>query len=328
MANKATQEVGLVFNVNTIRNKMKEYCDSQGLSSFQISGGHKAVTAALEKLWEFTLRECMKCTGKDKSGIRLVTVDQLSKAVLAHVGLEQYYLNHMKTYDATCIYTDQNPVSQADMDKVMERVSNELSLSPKGRNLACYLLNKAFCDLTRTCHLFVECAKKKSIDARCVLYTISCKFHESVGHELRSEVIRAMKSAGEELEDTETADGSEQVQQQDAAPAGEADDGTAVADGADGADGADAANAAADPAPAKEKKAPAAKGKATPTKGAASKADDKKIDVEDDAAHAAAAPADDTPADDSKTKTPAKKDTKAAPAAKNNTKQATPAKKK
>ena len=307
MANKATQEVGLVFNVNTIRNKMKEYYESQGLASFQISGGHKAVTAALEKLWEFTLRECMKCTGKDKSGIRNVTVDQLSKAVLAHVGLEQYYLNHMKTYDTTCIYTDQTPVSQSDMDKVMERVSNELSLSPKGRNLACYLLNKAFCDLTRTCHLFVECSKKKSIDARCVLYTVSCKFHESVGHELRSEVIRAMKSAGEELEDTETADGAEHVLQQDAEPAGDADDGAG-----DDADGADDTDTAADPEPVNDKKTQVKK----TTKGVY-KADGKKINTEDDAAHAAAT-ADETVSTNDAKKTQKKEQKPTQTAPKNN----------
>jgi hypothetical protein len=280
MANKATQEVGLTFNVNTIRNKMKEYYESQGLSAFQISGGHKAITAVLEKLWEFTLRECKNHANKDKSGMRVVTVDNLSKAVLMHVGLENYYLVNMKTFDSTNIYTDQAPVSQGDMDKVMERVSTEFSLTPKARNLACYLLNKAFFDLARTSHLFVEFAKKKSIDARSVLYTVSCKFHESVGHELRSEVIRAMKSAGEELEDTETADGVEHVQQPEGQPAGEVDDGAEVA-----AEEPDTS--------AKDKKTPAKK----TTGKNASKAEDKKIDVEDDA-QVEASGGDDAQADD------------------------------
>src|SRR5271170_6618952 len=99
MANKATQEAGLTFNVNTIKGNLKQYYETHGLTVPQFTGGQQAMTAFLEKMYETILRECLKHIPKDKSGVRKVTLDSLQHAVLSHVGLEQYYLVSLKHFD-------------------------------------------------------------------------------------------------------------------------------------------------------------------------------------------------------------------------------------
>ena len=79
--NKLTEKAGLTFNVNTIKSKLKDYYEGQSLTTPMFSGGHTALTASLEKLWEMLLQECLKKVGKDKSGVRQVNRELLQYSV-------------------------------------------------------------------------------------------------------------------------------------------------------------------------------------------------------------------------------------------------------
>ncbi|ARF09530.1 hypothetical protein Indivirus_1_153 [Indivirus ILV1] len=222
--NKTTEKAGLTFNVNTIKQKLKSYYEGQDLLTLMFSGGHIAITATLEKLWETILHECLKRVGKDKSGVRQVNRESLQYSVLMHSGLERYFMSHFRYYDVSLEYKDQSPVINTELDKVMERVDKDMSLTSKARNLAHYMLLKVFSHLAVTAHGFVEYAKKKSLDGRSVTFAVSTVFHESVSSDFNKEITRVMKEFGEELEETHAANETPS-DTQGTTPAGEADTG-------------------------------------------------------------------------------------------------------
>lgn len=204
--NKLTEKAGLTFNVNTTKQKLKSYYEGQDLTTLMFSGGHAAVTAALEKLWEIILEECLKRVGKDKSGVRQVNRESLQYSVLMHAGLKRYFVVHFENFDNTVEYKDQSPVINSELDKVMERVDKDMSLTSKARNLACFMLLKVFSQLATSAHSFVEYAKKKSLDGRSVTFAVGATFHESVSNEMKKEISRVMKEFGEELEETHNSE--------------------------------------------------------------------------------------------------------------------------
>lgn len=204
--NKLTEKAGLTFNVNTMKHKLKDYYEGQSLTTPMFSGGHTAMTATLEKIWELLLQECLKKTGKDKSGVRQVNREQLQFSVLLHAGFRKYFVSHLENFDCSIQYKEQVPVIPAEMDKVMERVDKDMSLTPKARNLACFMLLKIFSQLASTCNAFLTFSKKKSLDGRCVLFAVSTLFHESISSELHTEIRRVMKEFDEEIEDQHTGD--------------------------------------------------------------------------------------------------------------------------
>ena len=219
--NKLTEKAGLTFNVNTVRSALKDYYEGQDLSTPMFAGGHTAITATLEKVWELLVQECLKKVGKDKSGVRQVNREFLQYSVLLHSGFRRYFLSQLENFDSTLQYGDQVPVITSEMDKVMESVDSDISFTQRARNLACFMLLKVFSQLATVCHEMLSFAKKKSIDGRCVLSAVRVLFHESVANELQKEIVRVMKEFGEEIEDT-SSDGAVPV---DVQAAGEADPG-------------------------------------------------------------------------------------------------------
>jgi|688.fasta_scaffold300159_1 hypothetical protein len=219
MANKVTQKAGLTFNVNTVKNKLREFYESQDISIPMFSGGQTSITAVLQKILEMILKECVKHVGKDKSGVRQVNRDFIVHSLLLHPGFKQYFSSYLDRFDAEQMYKDQIPISQTEMDKVLESVDSNLSLSQKGRNMACYLILKVFLDLAHTCTQLLEFAKKKSCDARCVMFAVSVKFPENLSVELRNEIVQVAKAFGDDLESNSS--NAEEVPKQEQADATE-----------------------------------------------------------------------------------------------------------
>jgi hypothetical protein len=226
MANKATATAGLTFNVNTVRNKLKDYYESQSVATPMFAGGHIAVTAVLEKLYEIVLRECAKRAGKDKSNLRSVNRELMHYSVLLNNSLKKYYLVELDHFDSNQMYNDQVPITKDEMDKIMERVDKDLTLTPKAFNLACYMLLKGFLDIAATASQFLSFSKKKSLDANCVMHTVRNRFPDGMAHELCGEITRAMKASGEDIEDTSVVDNEDNTKNLDTTKATEmADDG-------------------------------------------------------------------------------------------------------
>jgi hypothetical protein len=225
MANKATQSAGLICNVNTVKAKLKEFYDAQGIAKPMFSGGHSAITAVLQKTFELILTECCKHVKKDKSGMRTVNREFVQTALLMHPGFNQYYVSKLSQFDPEQLYKDQVPISSTEMDSVITGIDSQLQLTPKARNMICYLLMKVFLDLAFTCSKMLEFAKKKSLDTGCVIHATAIKFSDDIAKELETEVTRVAKLLGEEVDAAvaENEDGSSKV---DTIVADEPDDGS------------------------------------------------------------------------------------------------------
>lgn len=204
--NRITEKAGLSCNVNTVRNKLKDFFESQSIDTPKFNGGHVAMTATLQKMLTMILKECLKTTGKDKSGVKLVNRETVQYSMLMHTGFNQYFLVKLNQFDGDQMYRDQVPISTAEMDSVVLGVDPDLSLSPKARNLICYLLLKVFLDVTHTCSHLLNYAGKKSLNAKCVMYSIGIKFPDSIAQDLKTEVSNVAKLFGIELDDNTSLD--------------------------------------------------------------------------------------------------------------------------
>lgn len=198
--NKLTAESGLIFNVNTIKANMKTYFESQQLDQPIFSGSHVAVTGAIQKLCELILRSALQHTTKDKSGMKPVTRQLLKYSVCLNSGLNDYYYMKMLRFDKHQIYADQFPVVKKELDMIITSIDERMILTPKAFNLLTFLLMKAYLDIVSTAYQFMRCAKRKTLDATVVVYAIQNRFTDSIAIDLCSEVSRAMKAIGEEVE--------------------------------------------------------------------------------------------------------------------------------
>ncbi len=209
MANKVTQTAGLTFNVNTVKHKLVDFYEAQGISKPMFGGGQTAMTAVLQKVFELMLKESVKRLpgdGKDKSGVKLINSQTLQYGVLLHAGFEQYFLVHLKQYDSRQLYKDQVPISKREMDEFITHIDKDIGLSNEARNFACFLLMKVFLDLAHTCSQLLEFSGKKSLNAKCVMFSVSTKFHDSVACVLKAEIVRVAKATGIDLEDNAGTD--------------------------------------------------------------------------------------------------------------------------
>lgn len=273
MANKLTQTAGLTFNVNTVKTKLKKFYESRDIPCPMFSGGHTAITASLEKLYELILKECIKRTGKDKSGVRTVNREMLLYSVMMNPGFKEYYTVPLEHYDDLIQYDESLPVDSAEMLQVVDRVDKELGLSKKAENLMSYMLLNVYINVASVCSQFLAFSKRKSLDGNCVMFALTNCLPDSIASELRAEVVRVMKAFGEELEDNSSdnvkvketeeageegskknAKGGKKVPQVDEEEAGEGEEEA----------GEEEAEEVAEPAPKKPVGKPAAKPAAKP----------------------------------------------------------------
>lgn len=204
-SNKITQKAGLTFNVNTVKNKLKEYYDSQGKDTPKFSKGHVGMTAMLECLCQTLLMECGKRTQKNQSGIKQVTRELATVAVRLNTTLNEYYQTKLTKFEKTQMYSDQLPVSRSDIEKVVEKVDTQLTLTPKAHNLVCYLMLCAFLDMATTGIKLLTYTNKKSLDSKCMLTAIDIKFPDGLAHDLSKEVTRACNAVGDDDDEDKDA---------------------------------------------------------------------------------------------------------------------------
>ena len=199
--NKITEKAGLSFNVNTVKNKLKDYYESQALKSPMNAGGQVAITAVLEKFYELLLSACIKNTGVDKSGVRMVNRDLLRVSVLLNDEMKEYCSVRLSRFNKDQIYADQTPIARSELEQVMATVDENMALSEKACNLANYLTLCVFLDLASTCNHLLTFADKKSLTGNCVIFAVKLKFPSGLAHTLCTEVTRSMKSLGEEVDE-------------------------------------------------------------------------------------------------------------------------------
>ena len=198
MSNKTTTSAGLTFNVNTIKNKTKEYYESQNLQVPVFGGGQIATTAMLERLLELLIKECCKHTPKDKAGTKQVTRPTLQYSVSLNPALNEYYKGKMEKFDKDQMYSDQLPILRKEIDVVINRVDKDIVMTPKGMNTLSYLLFKSYVDIVSTAYEFITFSGKRTLDSKVVNFAIKNRFADGLTHELTTAVNNAMKLSGDD----------------------------------------------------------------------------------------------------------------------------------
>jgi len=204
--NKSTEKSGLSFNVNTVRSKTKSYYEShrhvikskskesgeETSSILMFSGGHFALTAALEAFCEYIFKQLLNHTEKDNTGLRNVGKKTLRYSILLDLSLEKYFSVELKYWNKDQTYQDQLPISKKDIDTVRNKVNKDLFLSDKSHNLFCFMLLKVYHDLIITAFNLVAYAGKKSLDAKSIKTAIEFKFTNNIVNELVSKIQTVM----------------------------------------------------------------------------------------------------------------------------------------
>jgi len=199
-SNKATREAGLMFNVNTVKNYVDTFYKTQGLTKPKYYGGQVAMTAFLQELSSLLLRNVLKMTQKDQSGMFNVNRGTFMLSVSNNQELRRYYANNMETFNKNSVYVKSELVEAKEMDELMNTVEKNLKLTPKAYNFFFYLLDTAFTEVLHTANYFIEFAEKKSLDGRAVMYAVQVHFTGDACQSLLSEVSKAMKLSGDDVE--------------------------------------------------------------------------------------------------------------------------------
>ena len=213
MANKLTQRAGLEFNVNAVKSNMvklfenrgfrrpekdEELDDSKRMPMF--SGSQVAVAAMLQRLCTYIVENVNNMITEDKSKLRTVHRSTLKYSIGLDKLLEVYYETKLSNYDQDDMYAEKIPISKKEMETVISQVSDKIKFTPQAYSMLCFLLYKAYTDITTTAHQFIRYAKRKTLDARSVMFSVETKFTNNLAYELRTEIERAVKALGVDIE--------------------------------------------------------------------------------------------------------------------------------
>jgi hypothetical protein len=192
--NTPTIKAGLHFNVNTVRNALKDYYKNQVGSPPMFAGGHIAITTVIEKVYELILRETVANVGKDKSGMKVINHDILLLTIKTNDDLKNYYLNKIGYYQKDTVYKNSIPIIPSEMEKVADKVDNNLDIRDQATNLMYFLVLTVFNDVASACYQFLAFAKKKSVDFTCVTFAVKNRFPDGIAAILCNELAKVAKA--------------------------------------------------------------------------------------------------------------------------------------
>jgi hypothetical protein len=207
MSNKITRNAGLEYNVSTIKNNMIKLFENKGYKKREkndeadekampvFSGSPIAISAAIQKLSEYIVKHVSKITNVDKSGLRLVHRPMVKCSLILDSSLKEYYNYKLEFFDKDDIYAEKIPISKKELEKVISNVSSIIKFNPLAFNLYCFLLYKAYIDITLTAHRFMLYAKKKTLNVDAVVSAIETRFTGNLASEMCTEIKRAMEAA-------------------------------------------------------------------------------------------------------------------------------------
>lgn len=205
MANKDTKRAGLILDVMMVKRDMKSYIENQQKDPADrvpnFTGAQVAIAAGLEELCRIIVREGIKQTTTDKSGMRTLIRGQLRQSILAHDGLKSYYIYQLMVFDKRQQYSKQVPISSKGMDETIDDVETELELSVKALNYLNYLLMTAYLDLVSTALELMNYSGKKSLNADAVISAVRIIFRtdDMLIKTINAAIRQAVKLSGEKV---------------------------------------------------------------------------------------------------------------------------------
>lgn len=211
MANQATKDAGLLFNVNLTRSNIVRHlkthdmlCETVDKESKEtqhklpmLSGSPVATTSVIERTCRMLLTNALKYTNKDNSGLRTVTRPALKQAVLLNEDWNRYFASKWTGFNKNHMYADQVPVSPKEFSSVVDSINNKLKLTNRATNMLNWMLAEIYVDIIHTAFEFITFAGKRTMNADSIASAVRNRFPDNISHELVTEINRATDAAGE-----------------------------------------------------------------------------------------------------------------------------------
>lgn len=196
MANKLTLTAGLTFNINTVKRAMNDMFDTNDQKKPTYKKSQIALTALLESVCEYLVKNACNLTTEDKSGIRRVTRPVLRLSVKTNKDTNLFFEPMIESYyQKTSIYSKQLPMSSDEMNKLISSVNEKLVFTGKAYNMLAFMLVEIFNRVLKQAVLFMEYSNKKSLDDRAVLFSVKNSFNMT--DDLRNTVVEVIETSVE-----------------------------------------------------------------------------------------------------------------------------------
>ncbi len=232
--NKLTLSAGLSLNINAIKKDMGTYCVNEGLYVDSVSkdddgnqivkqkkpmfsGGHIAMTAAVQELCRYICSAAFKYTEADEMGFKRVSRGTLRLAIIQDESLREFYhTERLRAFDKDQSYLKQFPVNLKELTEFLKKVDINLVLTNKARNFLCYLVVKAYYVTLRTAYRFLVYAKRTTMTADTILSAIDQNFEGALLDRLTTAIDNAIELADPNKEKEDNADAKAAAEDGDA----------------------------------------------------------------------------------------------------------------
>jgi len=195
MANFETKQANLVFNTKSSKKHIISNLSTNDESSVKIKGAHIALAAALEQFVVLFSERLKKYTVKDKSGLRTVTKDIIKKT-LRHFDNNDFgeFFNQSVVYkfDRDFKYYNSFFINLKSYKLVVESVYDDMKFTEPADNFFFFMLTKVTNKLIRFSNLFIQYAKKKTLDSRSFMHAINVIFEGELAFKLNQAVEKAV----------------------------------------------------------------------------------------------------------------------------------------
>ena len=202
--NKATSEAGLMFNVNSFRNWMKEQFNVKEQEMPKFNGAHVALTACIEEMLKLLLKTAVGHLPKDKANLYELSKGAIGYMIQIDEDLKRVFRYHLEKYDDEENYTSSYIVNKETMSKFIDKYfGKNIKLTNEGYNLVVYLLNKFAISVTRYSKELLSYAEKRSLRPKTVISAVKLICPESISNVICMRVEDACKMMTEDEDSDE-----------------------------------------------------------------------------------------------------------------------------
>lgn len=210
--NKATDEAGLSFNVNTTKKWLKKQFEVVGLDMPKFHAAHVGLTAVVESLLSSILSHVNSHLPKEKSSLYKITLPSLSYPLQLDSDFSKLFKDSIASFEVDTNYTEQFWMTKSDVTKYIEsHIGDNIQLEAKAYNLLCYLLLKYSIQLTRTSHHLMSYAGKKTLEPKALRAAVLIHTPETIANTIIMKLDDATSNSSndDDEEDDEDEDKTE-----------------------------------------------------------------------------------------------------------------------
>jgi hypothetical protein len=195
--NKATDEAGLSFNVNTVKADMRKYYRDHDLCLKKIQGEDKkvvyeipqfsqadvAVAALLQYICGVLVEEALKHVKKDKSHLRRIAPTHLYQAIQMNSELKTRFLVDLKHFaeETDVSYENNVPINDKELNAFVEKdFGKHVMLTPKAKNALYYFLLRTYVTTLTTSFYLLKFSGRGSLRPSAILTSVDIHFSDKI----------------------------------------------------------------------------------------------------------------------------------------------------